>query len=77
MARYDFQKLRSDHNITQKELADKLKLSQGLKNGAILSLTIGCKIYRRYFRIPTSRNMRLMKILCPTEVLEATTSSRK
>lgn len=29
MARYDFQKLRSDHNITQKELADKLKLSQG------------------------------------------------
>ncbi len=29
MARYDFQRLRKDHGITQKQLADKLNLSQG------------------------------------------------
>lgn len=29
MARYDLRKLRTAHNITQKELADRLKVSQG------------------------------------------------
>ncbi len=38
MARYDFQKLRSDHNITQKELADKLKLSHPFPDDRVQDL---------------------------------------